>query len=240
MTDRDALLAAVIAAPDDDAPRLILADWYEENGEPERAEFVGAQIAEYRLTERLAELPIPGPQEETNRLAWLMSRSRELLNDHDYWDCLPFPSYPLLVGVPPAGRNGRLFRRGFVESVTLSAAAWMEHGDALLAAHPVTEVRLTTLPEPVFYPPKWDAPHEFGLSGDPAAKSWTERQLADAGCEHRGREELARTMLSLRWPALRTWHLPPDIQEALEAMRAWRDSLPPRPPARRMPARSRR
>jgi uncharacterized protein (TIGR02996 family) len=34
-----ALLASVLAAPDDDLPRLVLADWLEENGQPERAEF---------------------------------------------------------------------------------------------------------------------------------------------------------------------------------------------------------
>lgn len=63
MMDRDALLDAVHAAPDDDAPRLVLADWFEENGEVERAGFVRTQIAmrrEYetnlRLTARLEQL----------------------------------------------------------------------------------------------------------------------------------------------------------------------------------------
>jgi uncharacterized protein (TIGR02996 family) len=32
MTDRDALVAAVFAAPGDDLPRLVLADWLEEQG----------------------------------------------------------------------------------------------------------------------------------------------------------------------------------------------------------------
>ena len=49
MTDHDALLAAVLADPEDDAPRLVLADWFEENGQEERGEFVRVQcrIAEY-------------------------------------------------------------------------------------------------------------------------------------------------------------------------------------------------
>lgn len=46
MTDRDALLAAIEAAPLDDAPRLILADWLEEHGEYERAEFIRLQVAQ--------------------------------------------------------------------------------------------------------------------------------------------------------------------------------------------------
>lgn len=37
-------LAAIRAEPEDDAPRLIFADWLDENGEPERAEFVRLQI----------------------------------------------------------------------------------------------------------------------------------------------------------------------------------------------------
>lgn len=44
MTDHDALLAAICASPDDDTPRLIFADFLEENGEAERAAFVRAQV----------------------------------------------------------------------------------------------------------------------------------------------------------------------------------------------------
>jgi uncharacterized protein (TIGR02996 family) len=44
MDDRDALLRAVAAAPDDDLPRLVFADWFDENGDPDRAVFVRAQV----------------------------------------------------------------------------------------------------------------------------------------------------------------------------------------------------
>src|SRR6187397_1813565 len=50
MTDREALLAAVCALPDDDTTRLVFADWLEENGEPERAEFIRVQCEAARLT----------------------------------------------------------------------------------------------------------------------------------------------------------------------------------------------
>ena len=41
MTDeREALVAAIAAEPDEDTPRLVFADWLEENGEEDRAEFV--------------------------------------------------------------------------------------------------------------------------------------------------------------------------------------------------------
>jgi uncharacterized protein (TIGR02996 family) len=38
-------LSAICAAPDDDTPRLVFADWLQENGDPDRAEFIRLQIA---------------------------------------------------------------------------------------------------------------------------------------------------------------------------------------------------
>src|SRR5436309_13148001 len=58
MTDRDALLAAVLADPEDDLPRLVFADWLEETGHPAnaaRAAFVRAQVAAERLPPASAE-----------------------------------------------------------------------------------------------------------------------------------------------------------------------------------------
>jgi|SRR5262245_47890266 len=43
MSDAFALVAAIRAAPEDDAPRLIFADWLDENGWPARAEFIRVQ-----------------------------------------------------------------------------------------------------------------------------------------------------------------------------------------------------
>ena len=40
MSDRDALYRAILANPADDTPRLAYADWLEENGRPEEAEFI--------------------------------------------------------------------------------------------------------------------------------------------------------------------------------------------------------
>ncbi len=51
LSDRDALLGAIRAAPDEDTPRLVFADWLDENGEPERAEFVRVQCELARLTD---------------------------------------------------------------------------------------------------------------------------------------------------------------------------------------------
>lgn len=40
MTTSDALLAAVLASPADDLPRLVFADWLDENGSPDLAAFI--------------------------------------------------------------------------------------------------------------------------------------------------------------------------------------------------------
>src|SRR5205814_2112647 len=42
--EEHALLAAIVADPADDAARLAYADWLDEHGRPERAEFIRAQV----------------------------------------------------------------------------------------------------------------------------------------------------------------------------------------------------
>src|SRR5262245_57047624 len=46
MGDGDGFLRAIAAAPDDDTHRLVYADWLDEHGEPERAEFIRLQCDE--------------------------------------------------------------------------------------------------------------------------------------------------------------------------------------------------
>lgn len=50
--DRRALMAAVRAHPDDDTPRLVCADWFEDQGgesNAARAAFIRTQVARARL-----------------------------------------------------------------------------------------------------------------------------------------------------------------------------------------------
>lgn len=44
MTDREGLLRGVSENPDDDAPRLVYADWLDEHGDARQAEFIRVQI----------------------------------------------------------------------------------------------------------------------------------------------------------------------------------------------------
>ena len=50
MTDHQAFLSAIIDRPDDDLLRLVFADFLEERGDPDRAEFIRLQI-EHAATE---------------------------------------------------------------------------------------------------------------------------------------------------------------------------------------------
>src|SRR5260221_631255 len=74
MVDDATFLAAILAAPDDDGPRLVYADWLEEHGDTERSEFIRVQI-------ELAHTPV-----EEGRAGILRRREAELLRQHrDDW-----------------------------------------------------------------------------------------------------------------------------------------------------------
>jgi uncharacterized protein (TIGR02996 family) len=47
----DAFLRDIVENPDDDVPRLVLADWLEDHGQPGRAEFIRTQVQLSRLEE---------------------------------------------------------------------------------------------------------------------------------------------------------------------------------------------
>jgi uncharacterized protein (TIGR02996 family) len=65
--NQDALLQAVISAPDDDTPRLNYASWIENQGDSDRAEFIRVQCA-------LASLPATDPRRPS-----FVQREQELL-----------------------------------------------------------------------------------------------------------------------------------------------------------------
>src|SRR5439155_8900481 len=51
MTDADAFLAAIVADPDADGPRLAYADWLGERGDAARAEFLRVQCELAKIDE---------------------------------------------------------------------------------------------------------------------------------------------------------------------------------------------
>jgi uncharacterized protein (TIGR02996 family) len=130
------LLRAVLEVPGCDDRRLVYADWLEEQGGGEYAEFVRVQCA-------LAAMESRHRHECTSAVRrgmesrGLKTREGELLS-RGYWR---FPMGTLWSGAAKTLRWD--YSRGFIESVSLPRAAFMEHAHALFARHPITAVTLT-------------------------------------------------------------------------------------------------
>ena len=106
----DAFLHAIHASPADDLPRLVYADWLEENGDASRAEFIRVQC-------ELATINAIDPQRVT-----LEDREHELLNEHeDRW-----------LGESRPEMTEWEFARGFVQSLTADP---YDVSDAFLHEH---------------------------------------------------------------------------------------------------------
>jgi uncharacterized protein (TIGR02996 family) len=122
MNAEDVFLREILEHPDDDAPRLVYADWLEEHGHaPARADVIRLQCRAARL-----------PADDDRRLE-LERRSRLLLRAHrDRW------LEPLRGEV----RDAR-FARGFVEHVEADVASFVKRGGEWMQRHPVRHAALT-------------------------------------------------------------------------------------------------
>ncbi|HKB37195.1 MAG TPA: TIGR02996 domain-containing protein, partial [Gemmataceae bacterium] len=117
MADEDAFLRAVVEEPDDDAHRLVYADWLEERGDV-RAEFIRLQYELERLdADDLGRRPLEMRQEEL-RLAHEAEWAKGVRGLATEWG----------------------FRRGFVERVTLYYPIFLKRADELFRAAPIREL----------------------------------------------------------------------------------------------------
>ncbi len=123
MNPETGLLRTIAREPEDDAPRLVYADWLEEHGQTERADFIRAQIELATLTE------------DSPRRRELAFRARELLDRHeDEW----------VAPLRPWAHDWR-FSRGFVEKLGLKAAELEERAEVLFVTCPVRRLWVTEL-----------------------------------------------------------------------------------------------
>jgi len=145
-----ALLRTVLADPASDDARLILADWYEENGQADRGEFVRVQCqiaalnAELMSDEDCDATNCPGCGERRE----LQRRQRELMDaitPYRTADGRAGQSPARVLWARPAVWNGCgvKFSRGFISEIRLPLALYLAHARDLFAAHPVTAVVLT-------------------------------------------------------------------------------------------------
>ncbi len=126
MTVHNALLEAILSAPEEDTPRLVYADWLQENDEPDRAEFIRVEI-------ELARTP-PLTEADERRRKSLLNRRAELLKVHRLrWlePFLPFVREPT-------------FERGFIDSLDVPALTFLQLAERWFALTPLTRVKFTT------------------------------------------------------------------------------------------------
>lgn len=126
MTDERDLLRAVLAHPAEDTPRLMYADWLDEHGRPNLAEFIRTQCAIAAFDESYY-LSFDNCKMCLSSAIPLIRRSAELL--HAAWgeELLSWP----MVKANPTVCNGWWFRRGFLERVEASAQHWLAHHESL-------------------------------------------------------------------------------------------------------------
>lgn len=171
--EQSGLLRAILENPQEDSLRLIYADWLEERGHGERANFIRLQMKiasygehyelgyDYDMIYSLSEedvsriisyADLPGketPTHETLEYTKLKEQERKILERYEQ-DWTPSFLSPFLVAA-----DCLRWRRGFVDQITLSVADFFQHSDCLLyrpgisetvltEVHPIRKVVLTT------------------------------------------------------------------------------------------------
>lgn len=151
MSDREAVLKAILDDPADDLPRLAFADLCEEAGDVTRAEFIRVQLEQARLPE--PEYKTIGPVFGNDGTFYdngkcVLCRPGQRCQWHALWqradDLIAGASVPPYFNshMPAAILSWR-WTRGFVSYVRCPFDAWRQHGPALAAAHPLERVELS-------------------------------------------------------------------------------------------------
>ena len=118
-----AFRATILEHPDDDAPRLVYADWLDEQGEADRAEFIRLQI-------RLARMTQADPE-----YAAVYKRSEYLGQVHHVEWARRLPQFE--------GVHWEVFHRGFFVAARFDHPdRFFAHAREVFAANPVQELRL--------------------------------------------------------------------------------------------------
>jgi len=160
-TDREGLLAAIIANTNDDGLRLIYADWLDENDDPEQAELIRIQIDYesnkgqyqchqfmYSCGENCSSIDqlLQSGCDQCKKYASYEIRRKEL-TDYICWkrgtDNLDFT-----------------YERGLPNEVRCTLADWMANGPEIVRQEPVTKVVLTDFDAQIWGPEEytiWDA-----------------------------------------------------------------------------------
>lgn len=141
----DALLASILDRPEDDLPRLVYADWLDENGEHERSEFIRVQCELAKLGDCGHAAKSLVMLDGSCNVCSLQRRERELLGpwkpgqygeNQFKW----FVDNPVGRVLHAAEYAGPTIRRGFVESVRLPLAAFLGGACGQCGGEPVCDM----------------------------------------------------------------------------------------------------
>jgi len=170
--DERALLQAVLDSPQDDLPRLVYADWLDENGRSERSTFIKVQLAlagmdkscncrQYQFGSRSDTNPTPYCRGRRCKLLRLQMRlrgwhwyswSNEVLGESrviqhmsgvNITDWLNQTRAEFTPLFWAYARSCVTFHRGFVNHVRLPLAAFERHAGQLFRDAPIEQVTIT-------------------------------------------------------------------------------------------------
>jgi uncharacterized protein (TIGR02996 family) len=134
--DGEALMAAILADPADDFPRLAYADWCDESGDPDRAEFIRLGVANQGRQPHNTFGPVGLREEELigNRLGnfqrWLGGLPALFGLKRPYGD----------FGYCGNGETVWSWERGFVSGLQCLLGEWLHGGAAALKIQPIQYV----------------------------------------------------------------------------------------------------
>lgn len=154
MTDREALLANILAAPGDDLARLVYADWLREQADPLRVAagrflWAGVVCSRYRDVRRPIEddeywIAVREMGETEKQVIPAVVRSVGLECDRE-WASETFADR-VTVAYLPRGPHRLVFERGMVAGVRADLNTWAAVAAQVLARHPLEWAEITNVP----------------------------------------------------------------------------------------------
>lgn len=144
MNDHDILMAAILATPEDDAPRLAYADWLDENGQEERAAFIRVQVNRHAFRLQFGMKYI---RRGSTWWTWGCVHKENVPRKAKYRRVARRISLEAAVIISNHPREFRRLvvgvSRGFVDEIRCTFADYIRYAPAIARCHPITRWSLT-------------------------------------------------------------------------------------------------
>lgn len=167
MSDFNAFIRAICSNPADDTPRLVMADWLEENGQEERAEFIRVQCelagveacnsaGAWQVCNNVPECRSCRLRRREDELVRLGAMVNVLGIDRSKWSDGIMPTLMIKRQYYTNGNSRSYYfaTRGFVSALTCTAADWLKHADEVYwhpgqgLCYPLRDGRVTGISRP--------------------------------------------------------------------------------------------